>query len=478
MTVYYVNGTGSTPVGNNSNNGTSPATPFLTIAKAISVWAAGDSIEIQKDSTYAENVVVASIGTAALPNIIEGYNATAGDLRDTMTFALIQLNSGIGTYGLLQCNSSYVTFRNLKVSTTAAYALFVNNVSKVSVINCTFNCTTTGAIYCYNIYYGMVIKGNYFINGGDSSHGSVNLLNSTSVFIIDNVFAGSNTGNIGCIYLYSSSSGNVIEGNYFTASNADAITIGADALSVNVLVRGNTFHGLGTHHAINAKTNADLFNLTVERNIFSDLAFVVYSSAVTNVTLNRFADNNVYNCSTTGAGAAPYFSTNVIGATPENTITTAPFSTGETLTANPVQHAITGASGIVTYPTLGAVQVQITLPAASHVLNDQTAYGVNGNLSAGTFDLTADRAVQYASGEAAQLATDIVTVTASANLILNAATITLGSTSIMGTLPVATSTDLQQLTAKFAGHEQRASGFAADSFGSPTVAEIVNRART
>jgi hypothetical protein len=56
------------------------------------------------------------------------------------------------------------------------------------------------------------------------------------------------------------------------------------------------------------------------------------------------------------------------------------------------------------------MQAQITLPAASHVLNDQTAYGINANLSAGTASLpavgnvtTAETAWGIASGTAGTL---------------------------------------------------------------------------
>jgi hypothetical protein len=63
------------PVGSNTNNGTSPSTPFLTIAKALSVWtpANGDTILIRKGYYHEAIDLDGAKGTALKPAAIGTY---------------------------------------------------------------------------------------------------------------------------------------------------------------------------------------------------------------------------------------------------------------------------------------------------------------------------------------------------------------------------------------------------------------------
>ncbi|QMU69800.1 right-handed parallel beta-helix repeat-containing protein [Streptacidiphilus sp. P02-A3a] len=67
-TTYYVATTGS-----DSNSGTSPAAPFLTISTCAAVAVAGDSCLIEGGS-YPETVVPANSGTASAPITFAPYN--------------------------------------------------------------------------------------------------------------------------------------------------------------------------------------------------------------------------------------------------------------------------------------------------------------------------------------------------------------------------------------------------------------------
>lgn len=65
---YYVS-----PSGNDSNNGTSLSTPFLTIQKAASVAQAGDTVYIRA-GTYRETITPTNSGTSSQKIVFQAYN--------------------------------------------------------------------------------------------------------------------------------------------------------------------------------------------------------------------------------------------------------------------------------------------------------------------------------------------------------------------------------------------------------------------
>ena len=152
---------------------------------------------------------------------------------------------------------------------------------------------------------------------------------------------------------------------------------------------------------MNEGTKADESGINFSNNVVSNVSGkVIYSTAGTNFYAGRVAHNLFYqvNGITTPTTFASLSSANVLDNSEDNTFAN-PFSSGEVLNANAVQHPILMADGITsTYPTFGAVQAQITSPVASHVLSDQTAWGINGNLSAGSLTLPAGSYVSTAAG--------------------------------------------------------------------------------
>lgn len=77
MTLYYVDAA----VGSDSNAGTSEGAgnAWLTISKADSVIAAGDTVYIKGSADYGEVVTITTQGTLAAPITHEGYTTTPGD---------------------------------------------------------------------------------------------------------------------------------------------------------------------------------------------------------------------------------------------------------------------------------------------------------------------------------------------------------------------------------------------------------------
>ena len=72
--TYYVSNCGT--VGSDSSNGTSPSTPWLTIAKVnSSTFNPGDTIEFHDGCTWREELNLPSPGTASLPITVSTYGS-------------------------------------------------------------------------------------------------------------------------------------------------------------------------------------------------------------------------------------------------------------------------------------------------------------------------------------------------------------------------------------------------------------------
>ena len=104
-----------------------------------------------------------------------------------------------------------------------------------------------------------------------------------------------------------------------------------------------------------------------------------------------------------------------------------------------------------TYPTTAATTaaVQATVVDPSWVVTGHDNYtgGAHGSYPTSATSYASG----YAAGEIDQLAADVAVVTANAPWIQNGLNIVLGSTSITGTLPVATKVDISQLTTQVRG---------------------------
>lgn len=73
-TIYYVSNCGI--IGSDSNNGSSPSTPWLTVAKVnSSTFRPGDTIEFHDGCTWREELNLPSSGTAAYPITVTTYGS-------------------------------------------------------------------------------------------------------------------------------------------------------------------------------------------------------------------------------------------------------------------------------------------------------------------------------------------------------------------------------------------------------------------
>jgi len=118
-TTYIVAKTGS-----DSNNGTSTATPFLTINKAYSVLTPGDRIQI-RSGTYTERVMANKLCTSIAPCTIERYPADAAgsaiirgnDIYPSLYFYRDECDENeIGeSNGNIDCADYNTTVRNLTI---------------------------------------------------------------------------------------------------------------------------------------------------------------------------------------------------------------------------------------------------------------------------------------------------------------------------------------------------------------------------
>lgn len=73
-TIYYVSNCGI--VGSDANNGTSPSTPWLTIAKVnSSTFRPGDTIDFHNGCTWREELILPSPGTASYPIAVSTYGS-------------------------------------------------------------------------------------------------------------------------------------------------------------------------------------------------------------------------------------------------------------------------------------------------------------------------------------------------------------------------------------------------------------------
>ena len=91
QTTYYVSKSG-----NDSNNGTSLGTPFLTIGKAISVISAGDKIYI-RHGVYHEDLTLNNLdATSGNKTLISNYNEEKVIIDGTIPISNTWLDDQIG----------------------------------------------------------------------------------------------------------------------------------------------------------------------------------------------------------------------------------------------------------------------------------------------------------------------------------------------------------------------------------------------
>jgi hypothetical protein len=209
-TTYYIDN--CVIMGNDSNKGTSSATPWLTIAHVnAQTFNPGDSILFESACTWSgTDLIPVSSGSAGHPITFGAYGSGARPL----------LEGRENTLNIT--NISYLTIQGLHLGTSPCDTVYMNKASSV------------------------IISGNE-INGG----GCANIL----------VGYGSNHITI---------TGNSI---HDPGTNSDRTNIGigeTDAAVHDVLVKNNDIYGgQGSHIVVSALLNAP-YNITIEYNLMHD----------------------------------------------------------------------------------------------------------------------------------------------------------------------------------------------------------------
>lgn len=142
--VYYVS-----PSGNDSNNGTSTATPWRTLARVqqfSSSAVAGDQVLFQRGATFtgqltwygsgsaASNIIIGAYGTGALPVIngavaVSGWTQHSGNIYKASVAGSVKY---VFVNGALQTLARYPNTGWLRVNTSTATSLTSTNITQAS----------------------------------------------------------------------------------------------------------------------------------------------------------------------------------------------------------------------------------------------------------------------------------------------------------------------------------------------------------
>lgn len=208
--TYYVSSSG------NDGNIGNQLSPWLTVGKATSTAAAGDTVHIVGPTVYAEVVTVAHSGSSGSPIIFKGDN-----------YPTVQ--------GQIICAQPYVQFVGINIRQTVNNgALLITGASNVMVSDCTFSNTAGVAIRAAfgGVGNGNVIRSNIFDEIG---------------------VVGAQTSGSDAIQIYGTN--NLVEYNVF-GRTADRINM---AGSKNII--RNNYMGMVTTNDISPDPHIDLFQL-------------------------------------------------------------------------------------------------------------------------------------------------------------------------------------------------------------------------
>lgn len=183
MTTYYLS-----PSGNNSNNGTTSGTPWLTWAKAKSVMVAGDTLLMMPGTYTGEQWVISFSGTsAASPITLQAYDPNDRPIIDG-NYAYPVDNGGGNTSlngvralynGLMEIKCSFVTVDGIRIRESQGrgfniYGTATNRITNITIQNCEVGPTRLNCIAISNARH-VTIDGNeihdgnnYFSTPGDA----------------------------------------------------------------------------------------------------------------------------------------------------------------------------------------------------------------------------------------------------------------------------------------------------------------------
>jgi hypothetical protein len=261
QTLYYVNGT----TGKDANNGTSIATAWKTIQKALNSATPNSIVYIQA-GTYHENDTVGVSGSASKPITFRNYQNDSVYIDGTGTS---------GTTMLYMLQKSYITFRGLVIqnltvngaigilvdqSTTAGTRNLTFSNITIRNINWTSNAATTPSgndnAQGFEAYGGDSVLTNLTL---DSCHVYANILGQSEAISVQGNVNGFSVTN--CIVYNNTNIGICAEGNYGNSSNPNTDHARNGIISQNICY--NDFASYATSGGIYIDGG---WNITIERN--------------------------------------------------------------------------------------------------------------------------------------------------------------------------------------------------------------------
>ncbi|HTA82235.1 MAG TPA: choice-of-anchor Q domain-containing protein [Bacteroidia bacterium] len=261
QTLYYVNGT----TGKDANNGTSLATAWKTIQKALNS-ATPNSIVYILAGTYHENDTVGVSGSAGKPITFRNYQNDSVYIDGTGTS---------GTTMLYMLQKSYLTFRGLVIQNLTvndAIGILVDQSNTVGTRNLTFsnitirniNWTSNAATnpsgndnaQGFEAYGGDSALTNLII---DSCHVYSNILGQSEAISVQGNVNGFSVTN--CVVYNNTNIGICAEGNYGNSSNPNTDHARNGIISQNICY--NDFASYATSGGIYIDGG---WNITIERN--------------------------------------------------------------------------------------------------------------------------------------------------------------------------------------------------------------------
>lgn len=144
---YYIS-----PLGSDSNNGTSEQSPFLTLSKALNASSSGDSINAATGNyTGSENVGLSVVdrtisGASTSGTVFEGDNSDPFSTSGAVVFEKLTLKGAGGGNGVNVLSGS-IMFADVHFSAFSEAVYLYPTTTNVTVTRCNFDSSSNFGIY-------------------------------------------------------------------------------------------------------------------------------------------------------------------------------------------------------------------------------------------------------------------------------------------------------------------------------------------
>jgi parallel beta-helix repeat protein len=280
--TYYVDNQG-----NDNNNGTSPSSPWKTIAKVNSTtFSSGDQILFKKGGTWYEtiqvknnNILYGAYGSGSLP-VIDGQLTRSNNIyisgRSGVTIQNFELRNNGGSGSIRVQNSSKIIVENNVLYATAKGIFFETStqctVRNNNITTPTFIDKQTDGIYSQR-NNGNVYENNYIVirNTAETQHNDgIQCFEDTDITARGNYIEQDNfkTGNSQGIYATNNSGRHVWYNNIINTPNIKANSLGFLNLTTAYTGTVEVYHNTVIQKGGNALVVQNAPNFIAKNNIF------------------------------------------------------------------------------------------------------------------------------------------------------------------------------------------------------------------